>query len=75
MNMGKFFSVGLVNPGTIPLFAEVVDFALPVDPLQTLKLIVEDDPETQWWMIHCTAGYMGPLVAFSAHKQAFVVPI
>ncbi len=47
MNMGKFFSVGLVNPGTIPLFAEVVDVALPVDPLQTLKLIVEDDPETQ----------------------------
>ena len=75
VTLGRFFSNGRLTPGSISLFAEIVDVAHPVDPRHRMKLVVEDGPLTRWWVIHGTAGYVGPLVAFSAPKRAFVVPI
>ncbi len=76
VNMGAFASAGRLIAHAAPLFAEVLDVAIPVDPVQAVQLVVEEGPDFRWWVVHGTAlGWRRPIVAFAAPKLAFVVPI
>ena len=76
VEMGAFVSARHLMNQTFPLFAEVVDVAIPVNPSHTMKLVVEDGPYFRWWVVHNTSdAWRGPLVGFVAPKRAFVVPI
>jgi hypothetical protein len=76
VELGTFLSVGNLVAHAPSLFAEVRDVAIPVDPLYSMLLVVEDSSDVRWWVVHGTfAGWRGPLVVFAAPRQAFVVPI
>jgi hypothetical protein len=76
VNMGEFVSAVCMAVWTAPLFAEVVDVAIPVDPLQTVQLVVEEGYGFLWWVVYGTSWVLlGPILAFAAPRWAFVVPI
>jgi hypothetical protein len=57
-------------------YAEVVEVALPVDPQQTVRLVVEEDDRYLYWVVYGSLGYWtGILVVYSTYKEAYVVPI
>ncbi len=68
--LGHLYLGGPAAPGTVVPVPVVLAVALPVDPLQTPKFVVDNGPKNRWWMV-----FVGLLVAFSAAKRAFVAPI
>ena len=61
---------------TLPRFAEVVDVAVPVDPLQPFYVVVEEDSEYRWWVVYWTQAFsVEILVVFVVRMEEFVVPI
>ena len=74
--MGAFQSLGQLVLQTVPCYAEVVDVALPVNPRQTTRLVVEEDERFLYWVVHGLVGnWAGVLITYSAYKESFVVPI
>ncbi len=76
LDMGAFVSACNLMVQTAPLFAEVSNVAITVDPHHAVLLVVEDGPYYRWWVVHWTSAVSGsPIVSFVAPKRAFVVPI
>jgi hypothetical protein len=61
---------------TVPLFTEVVDVAVPVDPRQPFYFVVEENEEYMWWVVYWTQGFsVEVLVLFVSRREEFVVPL
>ena len=74
--MGAYVSNGAVEPQSSGLFADVIDTATAVYPQQISHLVVEEGNGVRWWVAYgMFATLTGPIVAFSAPVDAFVVPI
>jgi hypothetical protein len=74
--MGAFLSAGQLVLQAVGRYAEVVEVALPVDPQQTVRLVVEEDDRYLYWVVYGSLGYWtGILVVYSTYKEAYVVPI
>jgi hypothetical protein len=72
VEMGAFISAHHLIPQTFPLFAEMRDMAISVNPLHTMKLVVENGPYFRWWVVHGTSVLLrGPLVGFVAPQASF----
>ena len=74
--MAEFVSARSLIAQAPLLFAEVRDFAIPVDLHYSLLLVVEDDLYFRRWVVHGTSAlWRAPMFCFVAPKRAFVVPI
>jgi hypothetical protein len=74
--MGAFHSDWELVLQTVPRYAEVVDVAVPVNPRQRTRLVVEEDERFLYWVVYGSVGnWTGILMTYSAHKATFVVPI
>jgi hypothetical protein len=74
--MGTFVVDDELVLRTVPLFAEVVDVAVPVDPRQPFYLVVEEDENYMWWVVYWTQGFsVEVLVLFVSQREEFVVPL
>ena len=74
--MGMFVVDDELVLRTVPLFAEVTDVAVPVDPRQPFYLVVEEDENYLWWVVYWTQGFsVEVLVLFVSQREEFVVPL
>ena len=74
--LGAFHSDWELVLQTVPRYAEVVDVAVTVNPRQRTRLVVEEDGQFIYWVVHGTVGnWSGILMTYSTYKESFVVPI
>jgi len=74
--MGTFVVDDELVLWTVPLFADVTDVAVPVDPQQPFYLVVEEDENYLWWVVYWTQGFsVEVLVLFVSQREEFVVPL